>query len=529
MKIPAWSYHQIVARQRIMTALANLFGALLTFIFLAAIDTPSDRPASRSISLTSLLAVAGFVALAFIVLTILTGWHWKSLNDWARKMGPGVRLPVAIQRRVLNTPPLMAVINIIPWLIAGVVFNAVPELASADQTRLFLDIAGVGGVVTSAVIYYATDLIWQPAVLLFFPDGDISAAGALRRSILFKLVSAFILIGIGAPALLAHLAISKASLLVGAANPAAVLDNLKFGVGFTVAVSMASSLAIGSLVGRSIVFPIRRLRQATSAVHGQDLNVWVPVTTNDELGYLAEGFNEMVAGLRERARIRDMFGQYVTAQVAEAVLNGDVKLGGERRDVTILMTDIRSFTTLSENVSPEEVVALLNAYFSTMIDAIIEFDGTLDKFVGDAIMVEFNIPLPTSNHALRAVLTALRMRQNLVSFNQSQKAANRPEIRIGMGVHTGPAVVGNIGAEGKKLEYTAIGDTVNVASRLEDFTKQLTHDICISEDVYTQVAKWVEVGEPISANVKGRDAAVTVYRLIGLKAGLELGAELVPK
>ena len=285
-------------------------------------------------------------------------------------------------------------------------------------------------------------------------------------------------------------------------------------------------LAMGLMLARRITRPLTVLVQASNAVGTGDLTQEVPITTRDETGILSHSFNGMVGGLRDRERIRDTFGRYVTEQVAEAVLSGKVQLGGERRVITMLMTDIRSFTTLSESMSPENLVEMLNRYFKVMIDAVVEFGGTLDKFVGDAIVVEYSAPIEQENHEARGVLTSLRMRESLAEYNVEQEARGQPTLKIGMGVNTGPAVVGNIGSE-QKLEYTAMGDTVNVSARLESTTKEMETDILISDTTYQAVKDLVEVGPSSTTQVKGREEPVKMYSVVGLKPGLVLGEHLV--
>jgi adenylate cyclase len=283
-------------------------------------------------------------------------------------------------------------------------------------------------------------------------------------------------------------------------------------------------LAVGVALARAITRPLGALVDATERVSAGDLTPEVQITSRDEAGRLSRSFNHMVAGLRERERIRDTFGQFVTTQVMEAVLGGHVTLGGVRQEITVLVSDIRGFTTLSEEIEPEAVVALLNRYFDRMADAILEFEGTLDKFIGDGILVEFGAPLPLEQHALRGVLTALRMREYLAAFNDEQRQRGDPTLRIGIGIHTGLAVVGNVGAEGKKLEYTAMGDTVNVASRLESETKTVGVDLLISAATYAQVRDYVSVGAQSELHVKGRVAPVIAFPVLGLAPGFELGA-----
>ena len=236
-----------------------------------------------------------------------------------------------------------------------------------------------------------------------------------------------------------------------------------------------------------IVTPLRALVNANKVVQKGDLSVTLPIISKDETGLLTETFNEMVEGLRDREKLKSMFSAYVSQEVAEAVMRGEVRLGGEKRHVTVMMTDVRSFTTISEGVTPEQLVEMFNRYFEYMIDSIFEFEGILDKFIGDGIMIEFNAPLFQERHELRGVLTGLRMREMLAKFNEDQAELGLPPFAIGMGVHCGDAIMGNIGADGKKVEYTALGDTVNVSARLESATKEIGTDLCISADVYSYV------------------------------------------
>ncbi|NCV23135.1 MAG: HAMP domain-containing protein, partial [Chloroflexi bacterium] len=265
-------------------------------------------------------------------------------------------------------------------------------------------------------------------------------------------------------------------------------------------------LFLGLWLANLIVKPLTALVNANKIVQKGELNIELPIISRDETGLLTESFNQMVEGLRDRDRIKNMFSQYVTGAVADAVLAGEVKLGGEQRVLSIMMTDIRNFTGLSESVGPDLLVEMINRYFEYMIDSIIEFEGILDKFIGDGILIEFNAPLYQNRHELRAICVALRMRQMLLVFNEDQVNLEKPTIRIGMGIHTGPCIVGNIGAEGKKVEYTALGDTVNVAARLESACKEVKSDMCISETLYGFVRDFIDVGPRQALALKGKSA-----------------------
>ncbi len=286
-------------------------------------------------------------------------------------------------------------------------------------------------------------------------------------------------------------------------------------------------LFLGLWLANLIVKPLTALVNANKVVMKGELNIELPIISRDETGLLTESFNLMVEGLRDRDRIKNMFSQYVTGAVADAVLAGEVKLGGEQRVLSIMMTDIRNFTGLSESVGPDLLVEMINRYFEYMIDSIMEFEGILDKFIGDGILIEFNAPLYQNRHELRAMCVALRMRQMLLVFNEDQVNLEKPTIRIGMGLHTGPCIVGNIGAEGKKVEYTALGDTVNVAARLESACKEVKSDMCISETLYGYVRDFVDVGSRQALALKGKSVPVYAYTVKGLKPGLTLGVDLL--
>jgi adenylate cyclase len=278
------------------------------------------------------------------------------------------------------------------------------------------------------------------------------------------------------------------------------------------------------LAGLGIAFAIaRRVGSSVAAISGAAASIkdgryaLVPESmARDELGLLARDFNAMVRGLLERDRLRDTFGRYFTRQVAEHVLSGKVELGGDLVPVTVLFSDIRSFTTLSEHMPPRELLDFLNVFFSGMVESVMANDGVVDKFIGDSIMAVFGAPVPRSGDALNAVKAALEMRRRLAQMNEGFRAAGKPEIRAGIGLHAGEVVAGNMGHI-QRMEYTVIGDAVNVASRLEGLTKELHTDILISEDLYRQVEEHVDA-EPLQrVRVKGREQEVMVYRLRDLR------------
>lgn len=238
---------------------------------------------------------------------------------------------------------------------------------------------------------------------------------------------------------------------------------------------------------------------------------------DDEIGRLKLNFNLMVGQLKEREEIKDTFGKYVSIEIAKHLIkNGKVALGGENIVATILFSDIRNFTSMSEKMSPEEVVSMLNTYFAYITEPIMEHHGVINKFIGDAVMAIFTPHLGSDNHVQDAINTAISMRKRLDELNSSEKL--KFPIKFGIGLNTGPLIAGNIGTE-KRFEYTVIGDTVNVASRMESLSKTLEHDIILSQsivelipaDFVTEIV--LEKSDPIQ--IKGKSQPASVYKLIG--------------
>ena len=218
-------------------------------------------------------------------------------------------------------------------------------------------------------------------------------------------------------------------------------------------------------------------------------------------------------------QIKNLMYRYMTPEVAEALLaSGDTGLGGKRKNVSVLFSDIRSYTTLTEKLQAEEVVVMLNKYFEVMVDVVFEYGGTLDKYIGDALMAVFGSPAPLEDHAWCAMQTAVKMREKLAVFNQERMANGELPISIGMGVHSDEVVSGNIGSS-KRMELTSIGDGVNLASRLEGASKQYGTDLIISDNTYRDYTDRLYVRELDFITVKGKSEPVIVYELVGIREG----------
>lgn len=273
---------------------------------------------------------------------------------------------------------------------------------------------------------------------------------------------------------------------------------------------------VALILARTIVKPLQSLRLAASAVNRAEYqNAEVAVTSEDEIGDLMNDFNEMVRAVRERAQLRNVFGKVVSPAVRDRLMSGKLELGGEDRKVAVLFSDIRDFSTLSERMTPQEVVTFLNEYLQKMSDAIneIEGGGEINNYIGDAIVVVFGAPADSNEMEWKAVQTALNMRRHLALLNERRRDFGQVPIETGIGISTGGVVAGQIGSKERML-YTVIGDAVNVAARLEALTKDYPdYPILMNQRTYERIKdrSGVQFKGLGPLKVKGRVEPVEVY------------------
>jgi adenylate cyclase len=281
------------------------------------------------------------------------------------------------------------------------------------------------------------------------------------------------------------------------------------------------------LMSRRVSKPLDELHTAVEAIGNGNFNTRLQISSHDEFGSVAKAINAMAAGLGERDRVKTAFARYVSHQVMDSILDSKVdELRGDRRRISVLFCDIRGFTTISESLSPERVVQLLNEYFETMVEVVFRNKGTLDKFIGDGMMVIFGAPHDDEYQEQNALNAAIEMQSELRSVAERW----RPEglnLRIGIGINSGPAIVGNIGSS-RRMEYTAIGDTVNLASRLESATRELGVGILVSEYTHNALRGSFRFKSMGAVQVKGRVDPVLAYSIEeepAAKIELELAAK----
>ncbi len=281
--------------------------------------------------------------------------------------------------------------------------------------------------------------------------------------------------------------------------------------------AVVAVVLVGIWVSARIVRPILELVHAARQVERGELLHKVVVSTEDEIGLLGHAFNRMVQGLRVKEYIRDAFGRFVSRDVSESILQGRIRLQGEKRVTSMLFADIRDFTRLSEEYAPDAMVRILNEYFTAMVEVAQSFGGTVNKFGGDSTLVIFGAPVHHHDHADRAVRSALKMRRRLAQLNAERVTRGEVPIRMGIGINTGEVVAGTVGSV-DRMEYTVIGDAVNLSARVQGLNKEFPeYDILISEYTHTalQDRESYSIRNLGAMSLKGKSEPVGIFAIVG--------------
>jgi adenylate cyclase len=277
---------------------------------------------------------------------------------------------------------------------------------------------------------------------------------------------------------------------------------------------LAVAILILWFYAKTLTVPLKELVGAVGRIEEGEYIVDLNGKKRDEIGLLNSSVMKMGHGLADRERLKDTFGRFVNKEIAERAMAGTLKLGGERKTATVFFSDIRNFTKLSDSLEPEEVVEFLNDYMTRMVKCVNDSGGVVDKFIGDYVMAVWGAPVEVERSAIVAVNAALAMREALIEFNRTRGDERHPVIRIGCGLNTGPVIAGQIGSN-DRMEYTVIGDTVNVASRIESLNKAFATDILVSASTKEELGSefLLEPMRPIL--IKGKEGPQQVYAVLG--------------
>ncbi len=516
------NYHRIL----LSVLFSNILGALIVFFYFAYIDVQTYiqnklfwRGSQADWTTFSVVLVLG--SLATWLIGILRA---RPLNQWEQRLMKGQdleELPAKVRRWAINFPLYLAAISFAILTLIGVFFGQGGLMfASTDMqtfTRTFLGVGGVGGTTAFMLAFVLTDTQWRTHLPRFLSENEEIELKEPRITVGIRLILTLILTGF-VPLVIIGIAGNNGifRIMDPAIDPFDIIGRLQTLIIFIVVSSLIINFIIGTLTTHSLVGPLKRLSQGMKQVGKGDLTSTLAIETSDEIGELTSQFNKMVAELRDAQRMRDLFGRYVSKEVAAKVLDNGADLGGENISATTLFADIRDFTGLSERLPAQEVVDILNRYYTRMVDVIVDEGGLVNKFGGDSLLAVFGAPIRQPDHALRAVRAAWEMTRALAEFNAEQLSIGMPVLTIGIGIASGEVVAGNVGGE-ERVEYTVIGDPVNLASRLQSLTKELGATVLLSEDTQKALGGTRAECHPYGeVPVRGKQEPISVFALQGI-------------
>jgi adenylate cyclase len=453
----------------------------------------------------NLIAYPAAVAIwAWLILSLRPALLWLEGNETI----PAVKLD-SVRRRLVHLPWFGAAISGGAWFIGAIVFLlslAMTGRPMSAQLFWHLPISfGVSGFIATTQSFFLIEWTSQWGLFrLFFRDArpdrlkGIHPISLRTRGFMWAVSASVCPIG--------------SLLLLLFAPPSPGTNPQSFGV-FVAVIGVAFALFSALLIGRSVAKPVDELRVAAQAVTQGRLDVHVPLRRADEFGSLIGEFNHMVTELREKERLRQTFGAHVGRRAAEEILTRDPGLGGSEQIITVMFVDIRSFTARSAHLSPTKAVGLLNEFLRVMVEAVEgEHGGMINKFLGDGFMALFGISREDNDHADKALAAAQSIQRTLQRLNAARAARGEDAIQIGIGINTGPAIVGSIGSP-ERMEFTVIGNTVNVASRIEALNKTLGTSLLLSNETRTAIRTDVQLRALPPQPVKGVDQPIEIFTI----------------
>jgi adenylate cyclase len=500
--------------------LVNVGGNLLGF-FMVQLLLNYAHP-SREWQISSLVDIRTSIALlvvliptAVLILLALAAPVSRVTAAWKRQEHVSEHALKAARRRAINLPFQAALMNLLAWILPAVAFpvaQAVQGKIPLFSVSLYILYSFTNALMITLLAFVLLQYVCRKtAIPVLFPRGHVrDQKGTLKLSIRTRLVvlyCAICLVPMFQIALVVHGGGWQAQMH---AEPLKVLSNLGTFSLILFLFTAAYGLWLVVLFAKDLSEPVEEIMSVAEKIRVGDFEGKVRVVSNDEIGYLGDRVNEMSRGLRERQRIREMFDLFTSPEIGEQILTGQVSTDGEMREVTLLFADLTGFTRMAERLSPKQVVESVNAYFSAMSEAIVEHGGIILQYVGDEIEAVFGAPVADPDHADKAVVAALAMRTRLDKLNSDRAISGREPLSHGVGIHAGQALAGIIGSK-YKVSYALVGDTVNVASRIQDLSKEMNTDILISGSAYRALKHPPQVSGPVRISVKGKQQPVDVF------------------
>jgi adenylate cyclase len=485
---------RLMRRMAVVMPIINVVCAVITFVFVAyVVPLPGAAPPEQGKPVDMLVGAVA-VAIGWVVCHLWGVHVCRPMLDWLERGGE----PQSAERlHTVRLPLLEARNTFTVWSIAGAACGVLDVAVGGSPAAgaLIAALIALGGLSASALSYLATEWIMRPAVALALkddpPDRPLLPGIGTRIYLAWEFGTA---VAVGGAVVVAIAYLSGASI-----SPNRMAGTVIFLGALAMTVGLVTLLA----AIRSVVDPLRSMRKAMARVEAGETDVTLPVNDGGEVGLLQAGFNRMLAGLRERDRVRDLFGRHVGEEVARSALGRGLELGGEVRDASVLFVDLIGSTAFVAEHDPKETVELLNRFFGIVVDVVTIHGGWVNKFEGDAALCVFGAPTEHPHAAAGALAAARELRRRLSRELDGLDAA--------IGLSAGQVVAGNIGAA-ERYEYTVIGDAVNEAARLTDLAKRNPSRLLASEEIVRRAGghedgRW-QLGEQFL--LRGRSQATRV-------------------
>jgi len=500
----------------VANGIANFIGVFLAIVLIIRSEPyPKEFLDNPFIYWTDVL----FTPFTFIFVTVMTLLYEKPiryyLNALFRRTSISEDLKLKACQRLLNEPFFLIALDFSMWVLAAIVWSTV-HWANDSGTQLVLRVVynnlSIGLITITVAFFLLEHLLQKRLAPYFFPDGGLSATPkTLRIRIRTRLVALFFACNL-VPLISIILVLNR--ILGSQHEPALALAKLQAAININALIFIGVGICLTMLMSRNLTVPFKEIIITLREVKNGRFDKKVQVSTNDEIGYTGDVINEMTEGLREGEVVKDAFGKYVAPEIRDEVLSGRIPLDGEKKDVTVLFSDLRDFTAMTESNDPKLVIKIMNSYFKEMAEAIQDQGGLVLQFIGDEIYAVFGAPISRPDHPARAFRAGLEMGRRLFELNRDFEKKSWPCLRHGIGINTGEAIAANIGSP-DRLSYLLVGDTINIASRLQSLTKEIGNDMIISSATYTRLTESERVTAELTqlppTTIKGKKQSVGIF------------------
>jgi adenylate cyclase len=515
----------------LLLGLGNILGGCSTYFYFKFFLPPTAYNTAIPGYYDTLIFLAGMtllIALGFALLKRKSGRTLYAVAEGRRDIsGFDPSMVHHLQRSALQYPMVVTVVSFLVWNLAGFFYGFMEPLITAKIFHLatpdlvlclrqFLGIILLGGGLTCLVLFFVLENAWRSFIPMFFPQGHLNR---VQHGFKLSVRKRFLVVTLGIILIpfpiIATTIIAKIQQLhlADAVTRSDLISSLYGELIFISMDSLTIALILAYFLAKSISTPLLQIKNAIKAVENHDLDCRVKIMSNDELGDVGQGINDMIRSLNESQQERDSFGRYMGEEIRDEIMSGRISMEGEMKRVTLLFSDLRNFTPLVEKNHPRQVVKILNQYFNEMNLAVKAHKGLILQYVGDEIEAVFGAPVGFDDHPEMAVQAALEMRKRLIALNITLEEQGVEPLEHGIGLHSGAVLAGNIGSE-ERMSYALVGDTVNTASRIEGLTKTYKTDIILSQTTHNLLTGSYVTKQLEPVKVKGKDEGVIIYKLL---------------